>query len=234
MSPIFSPSYRASQCCLTSVEAIHALCAYVKVNSLLGKVGPQMVFSIWVAARLLLVHCSTSEQEMDPKLELFVTILRELGTYWGTATRYSQLLQRVLDEVVDSAHGKEAGAGERPASRSLTILADMRRCAYDLDVLMSKQPRQGQDLQHGGRLQGRNAAKVPATRDLEYLDVFEFFNVPKLPTNVAGAGAGATSQTAAGGQSHGAEQGTAETMREYSNGAASAGWDQGKDWFVAP
>lgn len=50
---------------------------------------------------------------------------------------------------------------------------DFGRCAYDLDVLISKQP--------GPRPNQRlNAGKVLASNELEYLDVFDLFNLPCL------------------------------------------------------
>lgn len=51
-----------------------------------------------------------------------------------------------------------------------------RRCAYDLDVLISRQPGLKPDPR-------QNIAKTPATY-LEYLDVFGFFNMPRLPLPV--------------------------------------------------
>jgi hypothetical protein len=54
----------------------------------------------------------------------------------------------------------------------------MRRCAYDLDFLISRQPK------HVGivsRMPSVTPARTPAPNELEYLDVFDFFNVPRLP-----------------------------------------------------
>jgi hypothetical protein len=56
----------------------------------------------------------------------------------------------------------------------VVIDAESCRCAYDLDVLISKQP----GLKSN---EGSARVKTPASNELEYLDVFDFFNMPRLP-----------------------------------------------------
>jgi hypothetical protein len=100
-----------------------------------------------------------------------------MGRYWLVAERYTAILQRVLDEHRDSEHSA-ATNGERVTPSSVKILADMRRCAFDLDFLISRQPK------HVGmvsRMPSVTPARTPAPNELEYLDVFDFFNVPRLP-----------------------------------------------------
>lgn len=144
---------------------------------MLNKLGPPFAFSVWVAARLLLVHSSTIDLQINPKIHTFVGVLRELGMYWAVADRYAVLLQRVLDEFADSERAQASSpTGERVTPSSVKILADMRRCAYDLDVLISRQPRT-QPVE-------QQATRTPASNELEYLDVFDFFNMPRLPVNV--------------------------------------------------
>lgn len=173
-SPIFTPSYSASQRCHGAVENVAALGEFVVNNGMLAKLGPPFAFTLWVSARLLLVHGSTVEHKLSPQVSFFVDSLREMGQFWPVAARYCQLLQRVLDEHRDS---ERQGDGVTPSS--VKILSDMRRTAFDLDFLISRQP------QHGGsalsRLPSVTPAKTPAPNELEYLDVFDFFNVPRLP-----------------------------------------------------
>ncbi|KZF24291.1 hypothetical protein L228DRAFT_93698 [Xylona heveae TC161] len=181
-SSIFAPSYSASQRCLTAVENIATLGRFVVGNGMLNKLGPPFAFTIWVAARLLLVHGSTFEHRLSPDIQFFVDTLREMGQYWKVAERYTTILQRVLDEHRESE--RAAGAGEeRVTPSSVRILADMRRCAYDLDVLISRQPRQPVS-------QAVPAAfpRAPEPNELEYLDVFNFFNLPRLPVTAAADG----------------------------------------------
>ncbi|KAH6985632.1 fungal-specific transcription factor domain-containing protein [Ilyonectria sp. MPI-CAGE-AT-0026] len=173
-SPIFTPSYSASQRCHSAVENVAALGEFVVNNGMLEKLGPPFAFTLWVSARLLLVHGSTVEHKLSPQISFFVETLREMGRFWPVAARYCQLLQRVLDEHRDS---ERQGDGVTPSS--VKILSDMRRTAFDLDFLISRQP------QHGGsalsRLPSITPARTPAPNELEYLDVFDFFNVPRLP-----------------------------------------------------
>jgi hypothetical protein len=200
-SPIFTPSYSASQRCHAAVENIAALCEFVVANGLLAKLGPPFAFTLWVAARVLLVHGSTVERKLSPQpISLFVDALRDMGRYWPVAARYSALLGRVLDEHKDS---ETRGGGETPSC--VAILADMRRTAFDLDFLISRQPTRhvppglggnggGNGNGNGnGAWQSRFAsvthtpARTPAPNELEYLDVFDFFNVPRLPVGQMGA-----------------------------------------------
>lgn len=158
---------------------------------MLPKLGPPFAFTLWVAARLLLVHGSTIEHKVNPQIQFFVDSLREMGRYWAVAERYTAILQRVLDEHQDSEHS--AGVdGERVTPSSVKILADMRRCAYDLDFLISRQPKH---VGIASRLPSVTPARTPALNDLEYLDVFGFFNVPRLPlagdaNQISGSGIG--------------------------------------------
>ncbi|KAI1770610.1 putative C6 transcription factor [Hypoxylon cercidicola] len=177
-SPIFTPSYSASQRCLGAVETIAALGEFVVQNGMLNKLGPPFAFTLWVAARLLLVHGSTVEHKLAPQIAFLVDTLREMGRYWPVAGRYCQLLQRVLDEHSDSERAS-GQTGERITPSSVKILADMRRTAYDLDFLISRQPRHLAGAP--SRRPSVTPARTPAPNELEYLDVFDFFNVPRLP-----------------------------------------------------
>ncbi|ROV99623.1 hypothetical protein VPNG_07755 [Cytospora leucostoma] len=205
-SPIFHPSYSAGQRCHGAVENIQALGEFVANNGLLSRLGPPFAFTLWVAARLLLVHGSTVEHKLSPQLPFFVDCLRDMGRYWPVAARYSNLLQRVLDEYRE-AEGQAAIGGEGGGTpSSVKILADMRRTAFDLDFLINGQPRHvnptisglggnsggtpgpSTALSVAGYGGGRNSrypsatpAKTPQPNELEYLDVFDFFNVPRLP-----------------------------------------------------
>ena len=159
------------------MENIAALTEFVVQNGMLTKLGPPFAFTLWVAARLLLVHGSTIEHKLSPQIQYFFNTLQEMGRYWLVAERYTAILQRVLDEHRDSESSADA-SGERITPSSVKILADMRRCAYDLDFLISRQPK------HVGmvsRMPSITPARTPAPNELEYLDVFDFFNVPRLP-----------------------------------------------------
>ncbi|KAI2384335.1 hypothetical protein LOY87_006434 [Ophidiomyces ophidiicola] len=177
-SSIFTPSYSASQRCRMAVENIRLLARFVLDNNLLDKLGPPFAFSLWVAARLLLVRGSTIAHTVDPEMNFFIDTLRRMGKYWKVAERYSTILQRVVDEF--SEFEQSAGtATERITPSTVKILADMRRCAFDLDLLISRQPRHHPALSSPRTVlsPGRNLGQ----NELEYFDVFEFFNVPRVP-----------------------------------------------------
>ena len=236
---------------MTAVEDICALCHHARSNNLLNKLGSPFAFSLWVAARLLLVHGSTIDHQVNPAIGPLVETLREMGYYWNVAERYATLLQRVLDEYRESERAPAGLSGVRETPSTVRILADMRRCAYDLDFLISRQPRQffGQ----GGKLigTGMTPARTPAPNELEYLDVFDFFNMPRLPVgdasmmnNAAAGGAGAEDGSGQEYQGAAAMDGSAAG----NNGAAAGGvgngmgnnefnitnfmMDANADWFV--
>lgn len=164
-SPIFTPSYSASQRCLGAVENIAALAEFASTNGYISRLGPPFAFTVWVSARLLLVHGSTVEHKLSSRIAFFVDTLRALGASWPVAQRYCDLLQRVLDEHRDSEQNED---GVR--SSSVKILADMRRTAFDLDFLISRQPRHRTHTTN--RLPSVTPAITPAPNELEYLDGF--------------------------------------------------------------
>ncbi|KAK4452576.1 fungal-specific transcription factor domain-containing protein, partial [Podospora aff. communis PSN243] len=191
-SPIFTPSYSASQRCHSAVENITAIGEFVVNHGFLTKLGPPFAFTLWVAARVLLVHGSTVEHKISPQIAFLVETLKSMGQYWRVAERYCQLLTRVLEEHRAS---EQQGDGVTPSA--VKILADMRRTAYDLDVLISRAPRHipgttvgaaaGPNPSPGnnwhGRLNAGNppASRTPAPNELEYLDVFDhWFNMPRV------------------------------------------------------
>ncbi|KAF2200143.1 C6 transcription factor-like protein [Delitschia confertaspora ATCC 74209] len=181
-SHIFTPSFSASQRCLNAVESITALCACVRDNGLLTKLGPPFAFSLWVAARVLLVHGSTIARSVDQSVHLLVNTLQEMGQYWEVGTRYANLLSRVLNEYQESQRAPAGANGERVTPSTVKILADMRRCAFDLDFLISRQPKHLNAATRGTV----TPARTPGANELEYLDVFDFFNMPRLPVSMDG------------------------------------------------
>ncbi|OJJ42940.1 hypothetical protein ASPZODRAFT_136801 [Penicilliopsis zonata CBS 506.65] len=196
-SPIFTPSYSASQRCLVAVDNILSITRFVVENNMLDKLGPPFAFTLWVSARLLLVHGSTIAHTLSPDLLFFVDTLARLGRYWKVAERYSTILQRVLDEY-DEYQQSASADGERTTPSTVKILADMRRCAFDLDFLISRQPQPGAGVGAGAGVPSSSSSadppaanlplsttnqppRTPGLNELEYLDVFGFFNVPRVP-----------------------------------------------------
>lgn len=153
-------------------------------NALLSKLGPPFAFSLWVAARVLLVHGSTIDHRVDQSINLLVSTLRDMGQYWEVGTRYASLLSRVLSEYQESQQAPAGANGERVTPSTVKILADMRRCAFDLDFLISRQPKLSSN--QSTKMASVTSARTPAPNELEYLDVFDFFNMPRLPVSMDG------------------------------------------------
>lgn len=183
-SPIFTPSYSASQRCLLAVDNILSITRFVVDNHMLDKLGPPFAFTLWVSARLLLVHGSTIAHTVSPDIVFFVDTLAQMGRHWKVAERYSTILQRVLDEYGEY---QQSGAddSERATPSTVKILADMRRCAFDLDFLISRQPRSSPAGSQPAVLASSILPRNLAPNELEYLDVFGFFNVPRVPATRA-------------------------------------------------
>ncbi|PHH80099.1 hypothetical protein CDD82_1977 [Ophiocordyceps australis] len=170
-SHFFTSSRGAAKRCVEAVEKVTKLAEFVVDAGLLSRLGPPFAFTIWVCARLLLVHGSSVKEDVAPRVLFLLDTLRKMGKYWPVAARYCGLLQRVLDEKTD--HEQQGGS----TPNSMRILSDMRRTAFDLDFLMSRQSRNG--MPHVEGLSGVTATKEPAPNDFEWLDVFDFFNFPR-------------------------------------------------------
>ncbi|WPH03263.1 Hypothetical protein R9X50_00614000 [Acrodontium crateriforme] len=233
-SPIFTPSFSASQRCQTAVEDISALCTYVRNNNMLTKLGPPFAFSVWVAARLILVHGSTIDHHVNPVINSLVDTLHQMGHYWQVAERYATLLSRVLEEYSESERAPVGADGVRETPSTVRILADMRRTAYDLDFLISRQPRQ-----HFGKINAVTPARTPAPNELEYLDVFDFFNMPRLPLPANGDPAlGTSTHVGNGGSSSMAPDGPSEyphqmeTANNNEFNITNFMYDANSDWFM--
>ena len=175
-SPLFSSSYSAMQRCLSAVDQMRRLASTVQAGRMLDRLGHPFAFCIWVCARVTLVHGSTMDHEVDPDLGLFVSVLVEMGHQWDVSRRYGDILSRVHSEYQQSRHAIDYTGG-RPTPSTVSILADMRRCAYDLDFLISRQP------QNAVRSYQPTRVNSPQPNELEYLDVFDLFNFPRLPVN---------------------------------------------------
>jgi len=195
---------------------------------MLDKLGPPFAFSLWVAARLLLVHGSTIDHQVNPAIQPLVETLRELGYFWKVAERYATLLARVLEEYTESERAPVGANGVRETPSNVRILADMRRNAYDLDFLISRQPRQ-----YFGKLTNNpTPARTPAPNELEYLDVFDFFNMPRLPFP-AGGDSGMTSSDGMNGGD--GTQGFGNNVEGSTNNEFNITnfmYDANSDWFI--
>lgn len=195
-STIFGPSYSAGQRCLSAVENIAALTRLVISNNMLHLLGSTFAFTVWVAARLLLVHASTTEYSTIPDVRLFLDALREMGKCYQTAERYATIIQRVVEELsqtqiqVAGGDQQDADASGNSSRNCVAILSDMRMTAYAVDVMISRQPDSRRSTAHlgiptaNGEPSGSNGSAA-----LDYLDVFNWFNFPRVAPGTHPTGA---------------------------------------------
>ncbi|EXJ69302.1 uncharacterized protein A1O5_07338 [Cladophialophora psammophila CBS 110553] len=163
-SPVFTPSYHAIQRCLGAVESLREIAQDVMNTGMLALLGHPFAFALWVSARLLLVHAATMECEIDPKIMFFISTLEQMGRHWQVAGNYARILNDVVQE------------GSNGSGRTFTA---MRRCAYELNLLTSQRPHSVLDT-----VTTHNSSQS----ELEFLEVFDFFNYPRLSA-IAGSNA---------------------------------------------
>ncbi|ANB12071.1 hypothetical protein AWJ20_306 [Sugiyamaella lignohabitans] len=157
-SEFFTNSPSAAKRCLLAVSNVVALAKHVIIFGLGKYVGPHYAWALWVSARLLVVDCVTNYKSFPEDLEILLTGLKKLGRVWKVAARYYGLLTMVIDEELSlrsTARGSNAlsrgdddspidsmtGEHKRNGS-SAQIMSDMRRNAYALDFLLSKQKKE--------------------------------------------------------------------------------------------
>lgn len=97
-SHVFTPSYHAIQRCLGAVESLREIAQDVLNTGMLALLGHPFAFSLWVSARLLLVHAATMECEIDPKISFFISTLEQMGQHWLVARDYARILTDVVQE----------------------------------------------------------------------------------------------------------------------------------------
>ncbi|KAH7143459.1 fungal-specific transcription factor domain-containing protein [Dactylonectria macrodidyma] len=164
-SHILVPSHYAMQKCLSAVQSLGDIAQDVLEANALDLLGPPFAFSLWVAARLLLVHAATVGSLVDSKITFFIDTLRHVGQHWEVANNYAKILDRVVNR-------------ERQGVMSFAV---MRRSAYDLVTLTSATRQSG--IQ-------QTSTQVTSLSELDNIDVFDFFNCPKVLESVSIASGG--------------------------------------------
>jgi hypothetical protein len=95
---IFTPSYHAMQRCKTAVDSLCDIIRDVREVDGLELLGPPFAFSLWMAARLLIVHSAATGTAIDPKIDFFIETLAHVGRFWGVAANYAKILARVVQK----------------------------------------------------------------------------------------------------------------------------------------
>ena len=162
-SHIFTASHIAVQRCLSAVESLREIAQDVVSGSMLDLLGPPFAFSLWISARLLLVHAATTESNVDmPKMLFFLTTLESMGQRWEIAQIYADTLKRVL---------YCASAQEQEINTHCTQFTLMRGSAHDLSLLSTGRT---------GSLLTPPTTRVLTQFELDALSIFDFFNYPRL------------------------------------------------------
>lgn len=124
-SHIFVPSHYAMQRCLSAVQSLGDITRDVLEANALDLLGPPFAFSLWVAARLLLVHAATMGCTVDPKVDFFIETLTSVGQHWEVAKNYAKILARVVQR------GRESEIGFAAMRRLvLSCLFNVPGCCY--------------------------------------------------------------------------------------------------------
>ena len=97
-SHVFLPSHYAMQRCLSAVQSLGDIARDVYEADGLDLLGPPFAFSLWVAARCLIVHAAAVGCAIDPKIEFLIETLNHVGQYWELASEYAKVLQRVVQK----------------------------------------------------------------------------------------------------------------------------------------
>ena len=118
-SHLFVPSDYAIQRCVSAVHSLGGIVQDVREADGLYLLGPLFTFSLWVAARLLLVNAAAMGCPVDPMVDMFIQTLDDMGRHWQVATCYSRILARVVQR------GRQ-GDGTWGAMRRLVLLASRR------------------------------------------------------------------------------------------------------------
>ncbi|OAQ96645.1 hypothetical protein LLEC1_04287 [Akanthomyces lecanii] len=154
-SHLFAPSHYAMQRCLSAVQSLGDIAQDVYEASGLDHLGPPFIFSLWVAARLLLVHAATIGCPVDSRIEFFIEILGHVGQYWEVADTYAKVLARAV---------------QRGRQGHMSFHA-MRRSAHGLVTLTASARQTGIEPA---------STQITSLSELDNIDIFDFFNYPKI------------------------------------------------------
>ncbi|CAK7224857.1 hypothetical protein SBRCBS47491_005697 [Sporothrix bragantina] len=168
-STLFLPSQYAVQRCLSAVHSLADIARDLREANGLDLLGPPFAFSLWVAARVLLVHASTVDATnsssvhgvlVDGRIDFFIETLRHVGRHWAVANNYAATLARVV---------------QRGRQGEITF-ANMRRSAYDLLALTATTRQSGAEPM---------STQVTSLCELDNIDVFAFFVYPRIEDEMA-------------------------------------------------
>lgn len=98
-SELFQASHSAMCKCITAVTSMVRTAQDVVSAGILQRLGPPFAGALWVTARLLLVHATVPEHDLDPRIYFFISTLEKLGNHWPVAKVFASRLGCMLSHV---------------------------------------------------------------------------------------------------------------------------------------
>ena len=98
-SELFQASHSAMCKCITAVTSMVRTAQDVVSTGMLQWLGPPFAGALWVTARLLLVHATVPEHDLDPSIDFFISTLEKLGDHWPVAKVFASRLTCMLSHV---------------------------------------------------------------------------------------------------------------------------------------
>ena len=99
-SSLFTPSQSAAETCFSAVESLANITIELLESDNMSLLGPHFASALWLSARLLLVHAASGDDGViDPKIDMLIHTLSQIGRYWPVSSMYSDLLSRVVERA---------------------------------------------------------------------------------------------------------------------------------------
>ena len=98
-SELFQASHSAMCKCITAVTSMVRTAQDVVSAGMLQRLGPPFAGALWVTARLLLVHATVPEHDLDPSIHFLISTLEKLGDHWPVAKVFASRLGCMLSHV---------------------------------------------------------------------------------------------------------------------------------------
>ena len=95
-SDLLRSSHTAVQKCMAAVTSMMRTAQDVLSAGLLQLLGPPFAGALWVVGRLLLVHASVPENELDVSIYFFISTLEKLGEHWPISKIFAQRLAHLV------------------------------------------------------------------------------------------------------------------------------------------
>ncbi|KAI7972260.1 hypothetical protein EIK77_003684 [Talaromyces pinophilus] len=138
-SSLFAPYSPAAIRCSNAVSQFSAMTHWVLQQYLIAYLGPPFAFGLWVASRLLLVQCVWNKSPVTTEINPLLTALSRMRKYWKVCDQYQEILQLVIDEYEGFRDQEPFGTENfTQSSEVIKIFCDMRRCAFEVCVLITK------------------------------------------------------------------------------------------------